>query len=78
MLYGDPGELAYGVKHSKTPDRYAATDEEAEAMIQGALENGRPVALVVREPDRLLSRLMAGREPDEVRKVSRYTWVLYE
>ena len=78
VLYGDPGELSYGVKHSKTPGRYAATDEDTEAMIQDALENGRPVVMLVREPDRLLSRLIAGREPDEMRRISRYAWVLYE
>ncbi len=78
VLYGDPGELGYGVEHSTTPDRYVATAEEAEAMIQNVRENGRPVAIVVREPNELLSRVMEGEEPDEVRRLSRFAWILYD
>ncbi|MDR1745309.1 MAG: hypothetical protein LBS30_06115, partial [Planctomycetota bacterium] len=79
LFYDAPGELRYGVEHaSDAAERYAATVDDADLVIQNALGNGRPVAIVVREPDDLLTRVMNSEEPDEVRRLSRFTWALYE
>lgn len=78
LFYGEQGELGYGVEHSNTFERYAPTVDDADAIIQHTLEKGRPVAIVVQEPDPLLSHIMKKKEPDEVRKLSRFTWVLYK
>lgn len=77
LFYGEQGELAYGTTHSDATARYAPTMDDAYAIVQRALRTGRSVAIVVQEPDSLRSHIMNRAKPDEVRKSSRFTWVLY-
>ncbi|MCC8190904.1 MAG: phospholipid carrier-dependent glycosyltransferase [Planctomycetes bacterium] len=78
VLYGSPGELAYGLRHGDGRERHIATAAEAADRIVRALATGRPVSLVVRDVNYAgIAAALPARVPDAMRERSIFVWAVY-